>query len=98
MIMDPLLLLVQLVGGGTGASVAASLFKTLNLGTIGNLLAGMIGGFLGGNVVNSALGISKAVGAAGVDPGVLVSQFAGCGVGGGLMMILVGMVRQVFSR
>lgn len=96
--MDPLLLIVQLIGGGAGGSIAASLLKNMNLGNVGNVLSGVIGGFLGGNVVNSALGVTKSVAATGVDPGVLVSQLAGSGIGGALMMILVGMLRQVFAR
>ena len=96
--MDPLLLVVQVLGGSSGGHLAASMLKSLNLGAVGNLLSGMIGGFLGGNVVNSALGVTKSVAATGVDPGVVLSQLVGSGIGGGLMMILVGMIRQVFSR
>lgn len=96
--MDPLLLVVQILGGSAGGQMAASMLKSLNLGGTGNFLSGMIGGFLGGNVINSALGVTKSVAATGVDPGVLLSQIAGSGVGGGLMMILVGMIRQVFAK
>jgi hypothetical protein len=96
--MDPLLLIVQILGGSTGGQLAGSRLKSLSSGSVGNWLAGMVGGMLGGNVVNSSLGITKSMTATGVDPGVLLSQLIGSGIGGGLMMILVGMLRQVFAK
>ena len=96
--MDPLLLVVQILGGGMGGCLAATLLKNMSLGPAGNVLAGVIGGFLGGNVANSALGVTKSIAAAGIEPGLMVSQLIGSGIGGGLMMILVGMLRQVFAK
>jgi hypothetical protein len=96
--MDPVLLLVQALGGVVGGGVAASLFKALSHGMVGNVLCGIVGGLLGGNLVSGALGVGKILGASGLDPGVLVSQFAGAGVGGGLLMLLVGMLRQMFAK
>ena len=46
--MDIVTLLVQLISGALGGNVAGSLLKNLSLGTVGNSLAGIVGGGLGG--------------------------------------------------
>lgn len=96
--MDLLVLIVQLLGGVAGGHVAASLMKGLSLGTLGNWLAGAIGGLLGGNILSSALNLGRLAEINGLDLGTIVSHLAGSGVGGGLMMVLVGMLRTVFAR
>ncbi len=96
--MDPLGLLIQLISGAAGGNIAGSLLKNASLGTAGNALAGGIGGLLGGNILNSALGISKAAAASGLDIGTIVSQIAGSGVGGGVLMVLVGLLKQIFAK
>ena len=63
--MDIVSLLVQLISGAAGGNIAGSLFKNLNLGTLGNSLAGLVGGGLGSNLLNSAMGIEKLAAGAG---------------------------------
>ena len=41
-------LIVQLVLGALGGNIGGSLFKNLSLGTVGNSIAGMVGGGIGG--------------------------------------------------
>ncbi len=96
--MDPINLIIQLVGGAAGGNIAGSLLKNMSLGTAGNSIAGLVGGLLGGNVLSSALGLGKAAATSGLDIGAIISQIAGSGVGGGVMMILVGLLRQIFAK
>ena len=96
--MDPIGLLIQLISGAAGGNIAGSLLKNSSLGGIGNTLAGGVGGLLGGNILNSALGLGKVAAASGLDVGTLISQVAGSGVGGGVLMVLVGLVRQIFHK
>lgn len=96
--MDPISLIIQVIGGAVGGNIAGSLLKNLSLGTSGNSIAGLIGGLLGGNVLNSALGLGKMAATSGLDIGALISQVAGSGVGGGVMMILVGLLRSIFQK
>lgn len=95
--MDPLSLIIQIIGGAAGGNIAGSLLKNMSLGTAGNSIAGLIGGLLGGNVLNSALGLGK-VASTGLDIGALITQVAGSGVGGGVVMILVGLLRSIFQK
>ena len=96
--MDPVALLIQLVGGAAGGNIAGSLLKNSSLGGVGNTVAGGIGGLLGGNILNSALGVTKVAAASGLDIGTIISQTAGSGVGGGVLMVLVGLLKQIFQK
>ncbi len=96
--MDPLALIIQLVSGAAGGNIAGSLLKNSTLGNVGNTVAGGIGGLLGGSILNSALGVTKAAAASGLDVGTIISQIAGSGVGGGVLMVLVGLLRQIFAK
>lgn len=96
--MDPVSLIIQLISGAVGGNIAGSLLKNMSLGTVGNSIAGLIGGLLGGNVLNSALGLSKIAATSGLDIGAIISQVAGSGVGGGILMVLVGILRQIFAK
>ena len=101
--MDPALvsLLVSLASGAVGGNVVGALFKNLSLGTIGNSLAGIVGGGLGGKILAMllpTLGTLAASKTGGLDLGAIGAQVAGGGVGGGVLMIIVGLVRSMFSK
>ncbi len=50
--MDNLLpILIQLVSGAVGGNAAASVKKDISLGTVGNSIAGILGGGLGGQLL-----------------------------------------------
>lgn len=100
--MDIATLLIQLISGAAGGNLGGALLKNLNLGSLGNTLAGMIGGALGSQLLNGVAGhtASMAATAAGgdIDVGAILSQVAGGGLGGGVMMMLVGVLKQMFHR
>jgi hypothetical protein len=99
--MDIATLLFQLIGGAAGGNLAGGMLKNLNLGTLGNSMAGLIGGGLGSQIVNSALGVTAASASAAsgdLDLGHFVTQLLGGGVGGGAMMMIVGVLKQMFHR
>jgi uncharacterized membrane protein YeaQ/YmgE (transglycosylase-associated protein family) len=98
--MDPVSLIIQLISGALGGNVAGSLLKNLSLGTLGNTLAGVVGGGLGGQILGSFLtGGAPAVAAAGgLDLPAILSQVAGGGVGGGVLMAIVGLIRNMMQK
>ena len=73
-------IIIQLISGAVGGNAAGALLKKLSLGTIGNSIAGIIGGGLGGYVLG-LLGV--ATGAGGMDVAGVIGSIAGGGVGGG---------------
>ena len=79
-------LIIQLVSGAVGGNVSGSLFKNLDLGTLGNSIAGIVGGILVGQVL-PALGIGNA---SVTDVTSILTSILGGGVGGGALMAIIG--------
>jgi len=64
------------------------------LGTLGNTIAGALGGGVGGQILNSLLGVGGAAAASGLDIGTIVSAFLTGGVSGGLTALVVGFLKS----
>ena len=91
--MDPTTLIIQLLSGAVGGNVVGSLFKKLSLGLLGNSLAGIVGGGLGGQILGGLLGLPT--GGGGLDIGSILGQVASGGVGGGVVMVIVGILKRM---
>ncbi len=97
--MDILTLLIQLVSGALGGNIAGSLFKNLSLGTLGNSIAGIAGGGIGGTILGSLLNLPVATSAAGgLDPMAILTQVLSGGAGGGVLMAIIGIIRSMMAR
>ncbi len=92
-----LALIIQLVSGAVGGNVAGGLLKDVSLGTLGNSLVGILGGGLGGQLL-SMLGVGGAETAGSVDIASIVSQVAGGGVGGGVLLVIVGLIKNALTK
>ena len=83
--------------GPLAAIVVGRLIGSLNQGTVINLIAGILGGGLGGSILGM-LGAPDMAGmagdAAGMDIGALLGQVASGSVGGGVLLAIVGFVRS----
>lgn len=91
-------LLIQLVCGAVGGNVAGGLLKQYNLGPIGNTIAGLVGGVGGGQLLGMlAPSLGAAAAGGGMDIGSIIAQVAGGGVGGAVVMVIVGIVKQMMS-
>jgi uncharacterized membrane protein YeaQ/YmgE (transglycosylase-associated protein family) len=65
------------------------LLKNFSLGPIGNTIAGVLGGGLGGQLLTGLLG--------GGAPTGLLGNFAGSGIGGAVLMIVVSLIKQALA-
>jgi hypothetical protein len=94
-------LIIQLLSGAAGGNIIGNILKQYNLGPIGNSIAGIVGGGLGGQLLNMVLSSGAAAGTAaaagGLDIGSIVEQIAGGGVGGGVLMLIVGIIKQAIA-
>jgi hypothetical protein len=93
-------LIIQLIAGGVGGNIAGSALKQYDLGTIGNTIAGVIGGGVGAQIIGALLGggAGAAAGeAGGLDIGSIIGQIASGGVGGSILMVIVGLIKQAMS-
>jgi hypothetical protein len=96
--MESLLpLLIQLGSGALGGNVAGKVMPENSLGGLGNTIAGIAGGGIGGTILSSLLGAAASGGGA-LSLGGILSQVAGGGVGGGVLMIVIGIIRKMMSR
>lgn len=96
--MDIASLLIQLISGAVGGNVAGAALKKMSLGTAGNSIVGILGGGLGGQLL-AMLGVGGADAAAGsMDIGSILASVAGGGVGGGVLLAIVGAIRQAMGK
>jgi hypothetical protein len=93
-------LIIQLISGAVGGNIAGALLKKFDLGALGNSLAGILGGGLGGQLLGllGLGGTAGAGGAGGLDIGAILSSVAGGGVGGGVLMAIIGCVRNMLAK
>ncbi len=89
-------LLINLVCGAVGGNGVAAVFKNLNLGTLGNSIAGIAGGGIGAGVLGM-LGLGGG-GEGTLDVANLVSSVASGGVGGGAVLAVVGLIKNAMAK
>lgn len=92
--MSYLPLIIQLVSGAVGGNLAGSLMKNFSMGTLWNSVLGIIGGGLGGQ----ALGMMGVDLQSGMDVQGIIGSIAGGGVGGGIILAIVGVIRSAISK
>jgi uncharacterized membrane protein YeaQ/YmgE (transglycosylase-associated protein family) len=88
-------LIIQLISGAVGGNIAGSLMKNASLGTLLNSVIGILGGGLGGQILGM-MGMSNAAG--GMDIASILTQVAGGGVGGGILLAIVGLVKTAMAK
>ena len=89
-------LIIQLIAGAIGGNATGAAVKNVDLGTLGNTIAGAIGGAGGGTLLTALLPILQ--GAAGnLDIGALVGQAVGGGVAGAVLTAIVGVIKNMMA-
>jgi uncharacterized membrane protein YeaQ/YmgE (transglycosylase-associated protein family) len=89
-------LIIQLVSGAVGGNVAGAAMKESSLGTLGNSIAGIVGGGLGGTILQMVMG--TAAGGGGLDLQSILANVAGGGVGGAILMAIVGIIKSQMAK
>ncbi|MFK7885956.1 MAG: hypothetical protein AB8G16_03745 [Gammaproteobacteria bacterium] len=93
--MESLLpLIISLLSGAAGGNIAGSAMKNFNLGTLWNSVVGILGGGIGGQLL-SMIGVDAG---GGMDIGGIIGSVASGGVGGGVLMAVVGMVKKMMAK
>lgn len=88
-------IIIQLLSGAAGGNIAGSLMKKFSLGTIGNSIVGILGGGIGGQILG-ALGVGA--GGGGTDLAGIIGSIAGGGVGGGVLMAIIGLIKNAIAK
>jgi uncharacterized membrane protein YeaQ/YmgE (transglycosylase-associated protein family) len=90
--MNIISLIIQAISGAVGGNVAGAAMKENSLGTLGNSIAGIVGGGLGGTILQMVMGTAAAGG--GLDLQSILANVAGGGVGGAILMAVVGIIKN----
>ena len=94
--MESLLpLIIQLISGAVGGNVIGSVFKKLSLGTLGNSIAGIVGGGIGGQLLGM---LGMGLGGGGMDAAGILGTVASSAVGGGVLMTVIGFIRRLIGK
>lgn len=97
-------LIVQLIAGLFGGNAVGAAAKNLSLGTVGNSVAGLIGGLGGGQLLNllmsgnAAAAVTDAAAAGGVDIAALLADIASGAVGGAVLVAVVALVKNRMAK
>ena len=89
-------LIIQVIAGVVGGTAAGKRMENADLGGLGNAIAGALGGVGGGQIL-AAL-IPALSGAQGVDITSIIGQLAGSGVGGAVLTIVAGMIKNAMAN
>jgi hypothetical protein len=87
-------IIISLISGALGGNAAGALLKKFNLGPVWNSVLGILGGGLGGQLLNLVTGASGTSTSAGGIIGNILSS----GVGGGVLMSIVGFIKGKLSK
>ena len=93
--MDMTSLIITLISGAVGGNAAGAAMPDKSLGTLGNSLAGIVGGGIGGSILQALIPALAQGG--GADLGSIIGDIAGGGVGGGLLMVIISLVKNVLA-
>ena len=88
--MNIISLIIEIISGAIGGNVAGAAMKESSLGTVGNSIAGIVGGGLGGTILQSITG-NVASGGGSLDLTTILSNVAGGGVGGATLWPLLAL-------
>src|SRR4051794_36288645 len=95
--MNIMSLLIEVISGAIGGNVAGAAMKENSLGTAGNSIAGIVGGGLGGTILQAVMG-GAASGGGSMDMTSILSNVAGGGVGGAILMAIVGIIKNQMAK
>ena len=90
-------LIIQVIAGAIGGNAAGAGMDNADLGKVGNTIAGALGGVGGGQILG-ALVPALAAAASGVDLKAVVGQLVGGSVGGAILTIVVGMLKNAMAK
>jgi uncharacterized membrane protein YeaQ/YmgE (transglycosylase-associated protein family) len=92
--MDATSLIIDLISGAVGGNAAGAAMPDKSLGTLGNTITGLVGGGLGGQILQALL---PTLTGGGSDLGGILGNIAGSGIGGGLLMIAVSLLKTALA-
>lgn len=88
-------LIIQLISGAVGGNIAGKVLPQFNLGTLWNSVAGVVGGGVGAQLIGALV---PGLLTGGLNVSGIVSSIASGGVGGGVLLAIVGVIRSMMQK
>jgi uncharacterized membrane protein YeaQ/YmgE (transglycosylase-associated protein family) len=88
-------ILINLIAGALGGAAAGKSSPTFDLGTVGNIISGLVGGGVLGQIVTLALpSVMAAAQSGNLSVGGVVSQLVAGGAGGAILTAIIGAIKN----
>lgn len=88
-------LIINAISGAVGGGASGATIKQFDMGTIGNVIAGLIGGGVLGQIFSAIWPqLSTALQSGNFDIGSIATQIASGGVGGIVLQIVAGYIKN----
>ena len=85
-------LVIQLIGGVSGAQGIIAIFHQMSSGSTLDTIIGLIGGFVGGQLVGLIPGLE------GTDIVGVIGNLVGGGLGGGALTVILMLMRKALKK
>lgn len=95
--MDVSGLIISAISGLVGGNLTGAALKDKSIGTIGNSIAGLIGG-VAATYILQAVDILQTVGLANVTMGEVAGMIGSGAVGGGILTAIVGIIKNALAK
>ena len=93
--LDTVNLIITLISGAVGGNAAGAALGERSLWTLGNSIAGFLGGGIGALLLQT-MGVGMDSG--GANLGALGGQVFAGGIGGGFLMVLIALIRGAVAK
>ncbi len=88
-------ILINLVAGALGGNAVGKSSPTFDLGTLGNTIAGLVGGGVLGQVITLIWpAVATSLQGGNFDIGSIIAQVVGGGAGGAILTAIVGAIKN----
>ncbi|ARQ01715.1 hypothetical protein [Pseudorhodoplanes sinuspersici] len=88
-------ILINLIAGALGGAGAGKSSPTFDLGTVGNIIAGLVGGGVLGQIVTLALpAVTAAAQSGNLSIGSIISHIIAGGAGGAILTAIIGAIKN----
>ncbi|WP_442264793.1 hypothetical protein ACSIGC_10590 [Tenacibaculum sp. ZS6-P6] len=81
-------IIISLLTGAVGGNIAGALLKKFSMGTLWNSVVGILGGGLGAQILSTL----------GLDIGGILGSIAGGTAGGGVLMAIIGVIKNAIKK
>jgi uncharacterized membrane protein YeaQ/YmgE (transglycosylase-associated protein family) len=88
-------ILINLVAGALGGNAVGKASQNFDLGTLGNTIAGLVGGGVLGQIITLAWpAVATSIQSGNFDIGSIIAQIVGGGAGGAILTAIVGAIKN----